>query len=113
MENLGLEMLDVVNLRLGDAQGPQPGSLAEALETLVELQRQGLIRQFRVQAAPAAGRHAAVPVVDGSRFLDGLWVGGRVGKAERLAVTRLPAFGGPLATSWRTVHDTVGADPPE
>ena len=39
LENLGLDVLDVVNLRLGNAQGPQPGSLAEPFEALVELQR--------------------------------------------------------------------------
>jgi pyridoxine 4-dehydrogenase len=51
LETLGLEALDVVNLRLGNAQGPQPGSLAEAFETLVELQRQGLIRHLGVSNA--------------------------------------------------------------
>jgi len=45
---LGVEVLDVVNLRVGHAQGPQPGSLAEAFETLVELQRDGLIRHLGV-----------------------------------------------------------------
>ncbi|MYS75202.1 oxidoreductase, partial [Streptomyces sp. SID5926] len=33
LEDLGLDSLDVVNLRLGDAQGPRPGSLAEPFET--------------------------------------------------------------------------------
>ena len=36
LEHLGLERLDVVNLRLGNAQGPQPGSLAEPFETLAD-----------------------------------------------------------------------------
>ena len=31
LENLGLDVLDLVNLRLGDAEGPRPGSVAEAL----------------------------------------------------------------------------------
>lgn len=53
LETLGLEVLDVVNLRLGNAQGPQPGSLAEPFETLVELQRQGLIRHLGVSNATA------------------------------------------------------------
>ncbi|GAA2597484.1 MULTISPECIES: aldo/keto reductase family oxidoreductase [Streptomyces] len=48
LEDLGLDVLDVVNLRLGDAQGPRPESLAEPFETLVELQRQGLIRHLGV-----------------------------------------------------------------
>ncbi|MFE5738301.1 aldo/keto reductase family oxidoreductase [Streptomyces celluloflavus] len=54
LENLGLDTLDVVNLRLGDAQGPVPGSLAEAFETLVELQQQGLIRHLGVSNATTA-----------------------------------------------------------
>ncbi|MEU5698799.1 aldo/keto reductase family oxidoreductase [Streptomyces aurantiacus] len=53
LADLGLDALDVVNLRLGDAQGPVPGSLAEPFETLVELQRQGLIRHLGVSNATA------------------------------------------------------------
>lgn len=53
LEDLGLASLDVVNLRLGDAQGPQPGSLAEPFGTLVELQQQGLIRHLGVSNATA------------------------------------------------------------
>jgi pyridoxine 4-dehydrogenase len=66
LENLGLEVLDVVNLRLGNAQGPQPGSLAEPFETLVELQRQGLIRHLGVSNATAeqvAEAQAIAPIV--------------------------------------------------
>ena len=51
--NLDLEVLDLVNLRLGNALGPQPGSLARAFETLVELQQQGLIRHLGVSNATA------------------------------------------------------------
>ncbi|MEV0295333.1 aldo/keto reductase family oxidoreductase [Nocardia sp. NPDC050710] len=51
LETLGVEALDLVNLRLGDAQGPQSGSLAAAFETLVELQQQGLIRHLGVSNA--------------------------------------------------------------
>src|SRR5205823_14588357 len=66
LEVLGLEVLDVVNLRLGNAQGPQPGSLAEAFETLVELQQQGLIRHLGVSNATAvqvAEAQAIAPIV--------------------------------------------------
>ncbi|ARQ67864.1 aldo/keto reductase family oxidoreductase [Streptomyces marincola] len=66
LEDLGLDALDVVNLRLGDAQGPRPGSLAEPFETLVELQRQGLIRHLGVSNATAeqvAEAQAIAPIV--------------------------------------------------
>ncbi|MBB4900319.1 aldo/keto reductase family oxidoreductase [Streptomyces griseomycini] len=53
LENLGVETLDLVNLRLGDASGPRPGSLAKAYETLVELQQQGLIRHLGLSNATA------------------------------------------------------------
>ncbi|MEU8313539.1 aldo/keto reductase family oxidoreductase [Micromonospora sp. NPDC048887] len=46
LETLGVDALGLVNLRLGDATGPQPGSLAEALETLVALQQEGVIRHL-------------------------------------------------------------------
>jgi pyridoxine 4-dehydrogenase len=66
LKTLGLEMLDLVNLRLGNAAGPQPGSLAEPFETLVELQRQGLIRHLGVSNATAeqiAEAQAIAPIV--------------------------------------------------
>ncbi|WP_433494656.1 aldo/keto reductase family oxidoreductase [Micromonospora sp. CA-248089] len=46
LETLGVDALGLVNLRLGDAEGPKPGSLAEALETLVALQQEGVIRHL-------------------------------------------------------------------
>ncbi|MFI6817657.1 aldo/keto reductase family oxidoreductase [Nonomuraea sp. NPDC050328] len=53
LQSLGVETLDLVNLRMGDAEGPKPGSLAEAFETLVELQREGLIRHLGVSNVTA------------------------------------------------------------
>jgi aryl-alcohol dehydrogenase-like predicted oxidoreductase len=53
LEDLGVEALDVVNLRLGDARGPRPGSLAEPFEALVDLREQGLIRHLGVSNATA------------------------------------------------------------
>ena len=47
LRNLGLDAIDVVNLRLmGDGHGPSEGSLAEPLTTLAELKEQGLIRHL-------------------------------------------------------------------
>ncbi|WP_406300629.1 aldo/keto reductase family oxidoreductase (plasmid) [Embleya sp. NBC_00888] len=66
LEDLGLDALDVVNLRLGDAQGPRPGSLAEPFEALVELRQQGLIRHLGVSNATpeqVAEAQAIAPIV--------------------------------------------------
>jgi pyridoxine 4-dehydrogenase len=53
LDDLGVDALDVVNLRVGDATGPQPGSLAEPFRTLVELRDEGLIRHLGVSNATA------------------------------------------------------------
>ncbi|MEN2978402.1 aldo/keto reductase family oxidoreductase [Tistrella bauzanensis] len=47
LRNLGLDVLDVVNLRIMlDAHGPAEGSIAEPLTVLAGLQRQGLVRHI-------------------------------------------------------------------
>jgi aryl-alcohol dehydrogenase-like predicted oxidoreductase len=46
LRNLGLDVLDVVNLRVGEVMGPAEGSIEEPLAVLAELKRQGLIRHL-------------------------------------------------------------------
>jgi pyridoxine 4-dehydrogenase len=46
LRNLGLDRLDVVNLRVGGVMGPTEGSIEEPLTVLAELKRQGLIRHL-------------------------------------------------------------------
>jgi pyridoxine 4-dehydrogenase len=46
LRNLGLEALDIVNLRMGGFSAPEPGSIAEPLKVLIELKQQGLIRHI-------------------------------------------------------------------
>jgi aryl-alcohol dehydrogenase-like predicted oxidoreductase len=47
LRNLGLDVLDVVNLRItGAVHEPTEGSIAERFETLAKLQQQGLIRHL-------------------------------------------------------------------
>ena len=47
LRNLGLEAMDVVNLRvMGDGHGPSEGSIAEPLSTLITLKEQGLVRHI-------------------------------------------------------------------
>src|SRR5436305_5158465 len=48
LRNLGLDTLDVVNLRVGGFTEPSEGSIEEPLTVLVELKRQGLIRHIGV-----------------------------------------------------------------
>ncbi|MFG2854724.1 aldo/keto reductase family oxidoreductase [Streptomyces mirabilis] len=53
LENLGLDALDVVNLRVGGLDAPEPGSLAEPFTVLAELQQEGLIRHLGVSTVSA------------------------------------------------------------
>jgi pyridoxine 4-dehydrogenase len=46
LRNLGLDVLDVVNLRVGGVMGPSEGSIEAPLTVLAEFQRQGLIRHL-------------------------------------------------------------------
>jgi pyridoxine 4-dehydrogenase len=46
LRNLGLDALDVVNLRVGGMMAPSEGSIEAPLTVLAELQRQGLIRHL-------------------------------------------------------------------
>ncbi len=48
LRNLGLESLDVVNLRVGGFTEPTAGSIKEPAHVLAELKRQGLIRHLGV-----------------------------------------------------------------
>jgi pyridoxine 4-dehydrogenase len=46
LRNLGLDVLDVVNLRVGGMLGPLEGPIEQPLTALVELKRQGLVRHI-------------------------------------------------------------------
>lgn len=67
LRNLQLDVLDVVNLRIMfSAHGPAEGSIEEPLATLVELQRQGLVRHIglsNVTAAQIAQAQSITPIV--------------------------------------------------
>jgi pyridoxine 4-dehydrogenase len=66
LRNLGLEALDVVNLRVGGFDSPEPGSIAEPFAALAEMQRQGLIRHLglsTVSAEQVSEAQSIAPVV--------------------------------------------------
>ena len=57
LDHLGLDALDVVNLRVGgrddDPSAPVPGSIAEPFGALAQMQQEGLIRHLGISTAPA------------------------------------------------------------
>lgn len=66
LRNLGVDVLDVVNMRLMFAMGPAEGSVEPMLTVLAELQQQGLIRDIGLSNATAtqvAEGQKLVPIV--------------------------------------------------
>jgi pyridoxine 4-dehydrogenase len=66
LERLGLDAIDIVNLRVGGVAAPEPGSIAEQFEALAELQQQGLIRHLGISTVTAeqlAEAQTIAPVV--------------------------------------------------
>jgi len=53
LRNLGLDALDVVNLRLGSLTGPEDAPFEEPLTALAELKQQGLIRHIGLSTVSA------------------------------------------------------------
>jgi len=71
LRSLGVDALDVVNLRVGGFDRPEPGSIAEQFGTLADLQREGLIRHLglsTVSAEQLAEAQAIAPVVTVQNF---------------------------------------------
>jgi aryl-alcohol dehydrogenase-like predicted oxidoreductase len=53
LNNLGLDAIDVVNLRVGGFDSPTPGSIAEPFSVLAQLQQQGLIKHLGLSTVSA------------------------------------------------------------
>ncbi|WP_323572233.1 aldo/keto reductase family oxidoreductase [Rhizobium sp. 28DA2] len=65
LRNLGLDVLDVVNLRaMFDVHGPAEGSLDEPLEVLAGLKQQGLIRHIGLSSVTAKQIEDAGKITD-------------------------------------------------
>jgi aryl-alcohol dehydrogenase-like predicted oxidoreductase len=65
LRDLGLDAMDVVNLRNPGQRGPQPGSIAGPFTALAELRQEGLIRHLglsNVTAGQVAEAQSIVPV---------------------------------------------------
>jgi aryl-alcohol dehydrogenase-like predicted oxidoreductase len=66
LTHLGLDALDVVNLRLGGLDSPEPGSVTEPFTALAEMQQDGLIKHLgisTVSAEQVAEAQSIAPVV--------------------------------------------------
>jgi len=71
LRNLGLDVLDVVNLRVGQFNSPSPGSIAEPFTALAQLQQEGLIKHLgisTVSAEQVAEAQSIAPIVEVQNF---------------------------------------------
>src|ERR1700756_1582100 len=121
LRNLDLDVLDVVNLRVGGLEAPSEGSIAEPLTSLVELKRQGLIRHIglsNVSSRQLAEAQALTEIVCVQNFYN---VAHRnddafIDELARQGIAYVPFFplGGfsPLqSTSLDSVAESLGATP--
>jgi pyridoxine 4-dehydrogenase len=66
LRNLGVDVLDVVNMRVGAVDGPEAGSIEEPYTALAEMQQEGLIKHLGVSTMNAeqiAQAQAIAPLV--------------------------------------------------
>ena len=66
LDHLGLEALDVVNLRVGGFDSPAPGSIAEPFSALARMQQEGLIKHLGIStvfAEQVAEAQSIAPIV--------------------------------------------------
>jgi pyridoxine 4-dehydrogenase len=121
LRNLGVEVLDVVNLRAWGLERPQEGSIREQFETLAELQRKGLIRHLGVSHVTAtqveeAAKIAPVVCVQNLYNLALRWDDGLIETLAAKGIPYVPYFplGGftPLQSSTlNEVAARLGATP--
>jgi pyridoxine 4-dehydrogenase len=65
LRNLGLDAIDIVNYRhMGSGHGPEEGSIADKVEVLADLKRQGLIRHIGLSNVTAAQVAEARAITD-------------------------------------------------
>lgn len=65
LRNLGVDVLEVVNLRvMGDVHAPSEGSIGKQFTTLAELQRQGLVRHLGLSNVTSAQVAEAQTIAD-------------------------------------------------
>jgi aryl-alcohol dehydrogenase-like predicted oxidoreductase len=65
LDNLGLDVLEVVNLRVGAFTRPTPGSIAAPFTALAQLREEGLVKHLglsTVNARQIAEAHAIAPI---------------------------------------------------
>jgi pyridoxine 4-dehydrogenase len=66
LRNLGMDVLDVVNMRVGGLDRPEPGSVAEPFGALAQMRQEGLIKHLGISTASAeqvAEAQSIAPVV--------------------------------------------------
>ncbi len=61
LKNLGLEAIDIVNLRVGGMNAPIDEAIEEPLSVLIDLKTQGLIKHIGLSTVSAVRNHEKLP----------------------------------------------------
>ncbi|MGB6193405.1 MAG: aldo/keto reductase family oxidoreductase [Terracidiphilus sp.] len=97
LKNLGMNTLDVVNLRVGGIMGPSEGSIEEPITVLAELQQEGLVRHIGLSnvttAQIAEARHiTSIVCVQNMYNLAHRTDDGLIGDLARDGIAYVPFF---------------------
>jgi pyridoxine 4-dehydrogenase len=110
LERLGVDAMDLVNLRVGGQEGPVPGSVAERFEALAELREQGLIRHLGVSNVTAEQVDEARSIAPVAQVQNYFNITNRhdadlVDRTASLGIAYVPFF--PLGGSFRPIQAEV------
>ncbi|MFC5679188.1 oxidoreductase [Aeromicrobium endophyticum] len=112
LTNLGVDVLDLVNLRVGNAMGTEDGSLEEPFSALVQLQQEGVIRHLGVSNATSeqvAEARSIAPIVSVQNFynLANRWDDALIDALNADGIAYVPFF--PLGGFSPLQSDALGA----
>jgi aryl-alcohol dehydrogenase-like predicted oxidoreductase len=110
---LGVDVLDLVNLRVPGLEGPEPGPVAKEFEVLAELREQGLIKHLGVSNATEDQLAEAASIAPVAQVQNLFNITARaddhmVDSTARQGVAYVPFF--PLGSAFRPLQTDLLAD---
>jgi len=113
LDRLGVDVLDLVNLRIPGLEGPEPGPVAKEFEVLAELREQGLIKHLGVSNATPEQLAEAASIAPVAQVQNMFNITARaddemVDSAARRGVAYVPFF--PLGSAFRPMQTDLLAD---
>jgi pyridoxine 4-dehydrogenase len=113
LDRLGVDVLDLVNLRVPGLEGPEAGPVAKEFEVLAELREQGLIKHLGVSNATSEQLAEAASIAPVAQVQNMFNITARadddmVDSTARQGVAYVPFF--PLGSAFRPLQTDLLAD---